>query len=158
VSIKIDLSNLQRELSNRVVKTKQLVEEGLLSGAKKSLRILVKNTPEDTGELSKSWKVHKAMNGVTIENDAPYAGVVEEGARPHGVNAEGIRSLTAWAGRTFPGASPEAIKSIVWGVVRKLKEEGQEPTFFVKNSLEAVVKEVVVEVGSRILANSKRRA
>jgi hypothetical protein len=48
------------------------------------------------GEFQNSWFSFPTAKGAKIENNAPHAGIIEAGARPHKVNADGRAKLLAW--------------------------------------------------------------
>ena len=72
-----------------------------LKAAHKARTYLVRKSPVDTGEHKNAWQVKDtgALKGVSVENNAPHAGIIEEGARPHQMSAEGIEALTRWVER-----------------------------------------------------------
>jgi hypothetical protein len=94
----------------------------------------------------------------TLENNAPHAGIIEHGARPHPVSAEGFLNIFDWAWRhgmrgrsrsrrkkaetwvapgyeiRFFGNEIPAAKAAL-GIVRKINREGQKPTYFIRNEL-----------------------
>lgn len=114
------------------------------------------HTPSDLGQMSKSWRVvnqrrGKGKTGLSQDicellNDAPHAGVVESGARPHKVSPEGWWSIYEWVERHFPDAADEGggldaygndpgFSRITWAIVRKIGREGQKPTHFVRDKM-----------------------
>lgn len=93
-----------------------------------------------------------------LVNDAPHVVIVEVGARPHTVSPEGWLAIYEWVRRhhrggkmggggrmrprrsAFVGLTPfrgddPVISSITNAIVRKIKREGQKPTFFVREAL-----------------------
>lgn len=76
------------------------IRDGLSMAAHRGRALLVRMSPVDMGVYKNSWRVRHSSNGLPdILNDAPHAGIVELGARPHHVSAEGIEALTAWVKR-----------------------------------------------------------
>ncbi len=111
------------------------IGRGILAGAERGRRVLVARTPEDQGLMQKSWEVlPQPGGGAVLRNDAPYAGVVEAGARPHPVSREGVENIRGWVERKLGLADREA-ESATWGIVNKLRRVGQKPTYFVRKSL-----------------------
>lgn len=51
--------------------------------ARRSVAVLKRVTPVHDGLLAKAWRVRNTKEGAELINDAPYAGVIEMGARPH---------------------------------------------------------------------------
>ena len=89
-------------------------------------------TPEVTSELKGSWHYRVKMRGAVLFNDAPYAAVVELGARPHSVSMEGIENIKMWAMEKY-GYSEKEATNVAFGYAKRLKKEGQKPTYFVEN-------------------------
>ena len=100
--------------------------------------------------LKAAWKERSGGTGartvLTVLNDAPYAGIVEHGARPHQVSLEGRAALAGWARRNIQGLKPGEDWAVAEGIARKLAAEGQKPTFFVRNELPNLNRDMVVEV------------
>ena len=109
-TIPIKANKLPKELQARFRAIPKTVLRGLNIGAMRGKAILQHRTPVSTGRLKAAWRVRKGTrwanqygSGNTnpeIQNSAPHAGIIEEGARPHPVSLEGIQSLTRWARRT----------------------------------------------------------
>ncbi len=117
-----------------------------------------------------------------LRNTAPHAGIVELGARPHKTSVEGWLAIYDWVVRhrvelglvtksgkarrvkkgkqavhaKLPdggkGLDPE-IAGIAWAIVRKIEKKGQEPTYFVKSSLDTLLRIVQLEVDSALAAD-----
>jgi len=160
MGIKIHPKDLRPELQTRLRKSvPRAVKTGMRLGAERGRTMLVRKTPVSSGQMKSAWKVRTGRRGLpVIENDAPHAGIVEGGARPHGVNREGIEALTQWALRTFPGADEKTIKNIVWGTVRKLKRQGQRPTYFVRDSMDDLRRFLSEAINRELRKQSARRA
>ncbi len=132
--------------------------------------------------LKASWHVVRVVGtsrlgnrgGLLAEliNDAPHAGIIEHGARPHGVSREGWDAIYEWVRRHFgftvmgarsqkmrgvmgeTGEDP-VLSEITWGIVKKLKREGQKPTYFIRNSLDEC-QELAAEEIERAIAEVAR--
>lgn len=129
---------MAREIRRMKGDTKKAVMRGLRNAARASIAILVQRTPSDTGQLKASWKhtgSRRGRNTHEVYNEAPHAGIVEEGARPHAVSYEGRRALYEWASRKFSGKTEKELNAIVEGIAWKLLHHGQKPTYFVKDAL-----------------------
>lgn len=165
VTIKIPAGKLGASLRHRKADLQRALLRGSHRGAHRARALMVAKTPVDTGQLRASWKVKKGSVSGTrrkavlaeLINDAPHAGIVEKGARPHKVNRAGIKALTAWAWRHFPGADPKFIRRIVWGVVKKLRTKGQKPTHFVKNNRKEAERMLRVEVEKEVARAARRQ-
>lgn len=83
------------------------VRRGVRNSARRGRAHLVRVTPKDSGLLKASWKDTTTGPGATsttvamVYNDAPYAGIVEAGARPHPVSEEGQLAIYEWVKRHF---------------------------------------------------------
>jgi hypothetical protein len=157
------------------------IRRGANEGAHRARAILVTRTPTDTGHLRAAWRVVERFGGLpTVINDAPYAGVVEMGARPHPVSREGIQALVEWVwrhrmslagGRTGTtalvtrsgraAAMPKKltrhginlvneIRGIAFAIAWKLRHYGQKPTYFVRGSLDEVRAALAHEIAAAL--------
>lgn len=131
-----DLRQIQRD-------TKAAIKFGLRNAARGSVAILAARSPKDTGQLKAGWKIRRDTQ---VYNDAPHAGIIEEGARPHNVSYEGRRAILEWVGRHFPQADEAERERITEGIVWKLQHYGQKGTYFVKNSIPDLQRLAVDEV------------
>lgn len=94
-----------RELAARLrrddVMVPNAVSKGMRLGAARGRTRLVRATPVDLGQMKNAWREKDTGDGVDVVNDAPHAGIVERGARPHAVSEEGIQALAEWARRNL---------------------------------------------------------
>lgn len=141
-TIKIGLQHLQTELKARARQMPRLVVRAQKKAAVKSRVALVRKTPVDRGQMKNGWRVagdaryspRKGRAPIRIVNDAPYAGVVERGARPHRVNRAGRESLEDWARRQL-GVSRKEARAVAFAIAKKLEKEGQKGLFIVQDAL-----------------------
>lgn len=179
--ITIGIDQLPKALQRGEEKIRKAMSLGLRMGAERGRAIIVRRTPMDLGQLRASWKVKAHDMVAELVNDAPQAGIVELGARPHKVNAEGWQAIYEWVrrhpelyGRTRPkkkvsatlaqqvtlgpfgGLDPE-ITSITWAIVKKIEKFGQKPTYFVMQSLGLLEQALIKEV-ERQLARAAAKA
>lgn len=168
---------------------RRAVQRAVLRGAARGQAHLRRATPTDQGQLKASWEIKRTGAGINptaaaftrscilavLQNDAPHAGIVELGARPHPVSREGWESIYFWVYRNrhlFPsmqtkagrakrvkaggwqsagrsgGASWEEhpeLAAITWGIVRRIRREGQRPTYFVAKELDTLQDFVAIE-------------
>ncbi len=155
--VKVKPENLGRVLQDTLRLVKRSVVKGVQAGAVSGERLLVSRTPTDRGELRRGWRTRPGGPKVpaVLHNDAPHAGIVEGGARPHPVSREGVESIMGWVRRNI-GGDPEQVKRITWGIVRKLRRRGQEGTFFIRDSLDDLSAMTKVQVDARLDALSRR--
>jgi hypothetical protein len=113
----------------------------------------------DMGQYKNSFHVQKGAKDIpaVLFNDAPMAGVIELGARPHPVSQEGIEAIAAWARRKLGLSQVEVSGPVMKGaggrkklarsvqndiamaiaisIARKIRHEGQKPRFVFKDEL-----------------------
>ena len=170
---------LTARLKQDAAKFPGALKAGLRRGAQRGRTLLVHESPVDTGQFKNAWKV-RDTSGVgsapQIHNDAPHAGIIERGARPHPVNREGVEAIRAWVKRVLGAelrmnmraqsskgrvkkADVEAqIDSITWAIITKLKREGQVGKFIVEQNLEKLARFAREEVERTLAAVFNRPA
>lgn len=147
----IDIGRLPEELAKRERAIKEGILRGIRNGVRRGRAMLVLRTPKDMGLAKASWydsSVGGPSTGTVAEiwNSAPYAGILEEGARPHGVSAEGRLAIYEWARRHFPDEDDAGLKRITHAICHKLATRGQRPTYFVREARPALVEAAVEEI------------
>jgi hypothetical protein len=177
VRIVTTMDDLPAQLRGLTRRLKQAIVRGSTGGAHRGRAIIVPKTPRDTGQAAAAWQVHVGPPGsgelAKLVNDAPYIGILEEGARPHPVSRAGVEAIYAWvwrhrlnlqivtkSGKAARGATAEKMaRSVTWAIVGKLKTKGQKPTYFIRDALPelraAMVAEVVAEL-NRVAATAGR--
>jgi hypothetical protein len=140
----------------------QAVRRGAFAGAMRGKAHMPKKTPTDMGQLRNSWRVG-TVGGVSLYNDAPHAGILEQGARPHPVSDVGMLALEAWAMRhpdvlaafsddgkghlrTMEAAARAAAHAVAW----KLRHQGQAPTYFTRSEMDSLTKYAKAEIQREI--------
>lgn len=172
--IAIGIEDLPAELARAEGAVLRAVVRGMRLGCERARAIMVKRTPTDRGELRASWKVKAGELATELINDAPHAGIVELGARPHKVSAEGWAAIYEWVRRhpalygqkrartkvsgtladlarigPFKGLDTK-ISSITWAIVKKINREGQKPTFFVQKSMDELRAALASEIEKQL--------
>lgn len=171
MGIRIDSADLTRELAARAKGTRALIDKGGRAGLLRGQALLVRKSPSYMGQLRASWKVRgTARTGYQLVGDAPHAGIVELGARPHPVSRAGREAIKAWVMKVILGMTPRRrsgpltptqasgdlgaidarAEAITWGIVAKLKKEGQKGTFIVRDSLDNIRGFIQTEVETLI--------
>lgn len=140
----------------------QAVRLGVRAGAMRGQAHMPKQTPVDQGQLRNSWRVGvtQGFEGsvqAALYNDAPHAGIVEQGARPHAVSQEGIEALAAWAQRKL-GLDEKAARGVAYAIAAKIKAEGQAPTYFTRGQMPELTRLTANEVLRRIRQEIERGA
>ena len=164
--ISIAIEDLGQDLAERIRELPVVIKRGMSSGTMFGRALLTKKSPTDQGQLRNSWKLVDFPGGARsrstmtqLVNEAPHAGIVERGARPHRVSQEGIEAITQWVWRnrrsfklgkvsgpiqrgTKGGRKAvqraselEQCKGIAFAIVWKIRRKGQAPTWFVRDSM-----------------------
>lgn len=150
-----------KELSARMQRLAQhgpeALRRGLTVGAHRGKAILVRRTPRNTGATANQWEVQTGPREVAIYNGAPHVGVLEAGARPHPVSREGIENLTRWA-QLVLGLGPKEAGKVANAIAWKLRKYGQEPTYFVRDSMKEINRGLRAEIEREIARLTRGRA
>ena len=91
-----------------------------------------------------------------IVNSAPHVGILELGARPHPVSAEGIAALTRWA-QTQLGLLPEEARQAAHAIAWKIRKHGAKPAYFVRDSIPDLAQAMGRAINKQIRIYSKKR-
>jgi hypothetical protein len=86
VTVTIPPGRLGAFIKGSVNKNADAVRRGIRNGMLRGISVLKKNTPVDQGIMKNAWKLVGVVGTkglMAILNDAPHAGIVERGARPH---------------------------------------------------------------------------
>ena len=108
--VTIDIKKLPEALRRNEMAVRDAIAKGAMAGAQRGRNIMIRVTPTDQGQLRASWKVLRRVSGarnmpagetsvVELRNDAPHAGLVELGCRPHGMSPAGWAALYEWVRR-----------------------------------------------------------
>lgn len=156
----------------------KVVLNGIRVSAERARAHLVKNTPVDRGVAKNAWTVLPELRGARLVNHAPYIGILERGARPHDVSAEGWMAIFRWvlrhpaligsakaAGQARSALSrgrSKASSPVSWAVqqatevtnaiVWKLKHEGQEGHWMVRDGMPLFKKWLAEDLNRMIVA------
>lgn len=163
MSITVSPKDLPAELRRRTGMTREAVARGIRSGARRAKALMVLKTPKDTGHMKLAWRDNVSHGRESFEavqaevfNDAPYAGIVEMGARPHTVNKFGRFAILEWVRRHMPGLSDKEQMRVRDAIVHKLATKGQAPTYFVRDSRPKIVEGTRAEVTRAIRESAGR--
>ncbi len=145
---KVDLADFSKELGNFSKLSLAKKRKAVLRGIARSIPDLVAASPVDTGLYSASWGFTADEHSAVLGNYAPYAGVIEYGARPH---AMPIGPLLAWAKRvTGSSSQPPEYESKVWALAKyvqaKIAKFGQEPKHVMENSIPTIIENIRLEL------------
>lgn len=139
------------------------VEEACFAAALEGMPIVVEDTPSDRGQARAAWDVDRVPGGADLFNDAPYAGALEAGSRPHRPPFEPI---LRWVVRKFGlkmqnkssskrgfedlGDVPEETRAVAWAVCEKIAQEGTEGNWMVRDNLPKLERILKREVEKRL--------
>lgn len=133
--IEIKPEQLANTLEGEAKKSRQALELGARAAALKLVAYLV-NITDQLGITDRGvYKAGFRADGSTVYNDAPHAGIVELGARPHPVSEEGQKAIRSWVIRKL-GADEADADNITFLICRKIAEDGQAPRYVMRDALE----------------------
>jgi hypothetical protein len=150
----VDLEDFSRQLGAWSKASLEKKRKAVASGVAKSIPDLVAASPVDTGLYAASWDFKVSDMSVVLGNYAPYAGIIEYGARPF---TPPIGPLLAWAKRVLTGVKgvstgqPETSYSPeVWrlakGVQNKIAREGMAPRHMMENEIPQILQNIREEL------------
>ncbi len=84
------------------------MEDACYLSAVDSAKFVAKSSPVFLGMYRNSHKAERVKDGGVLGSDAPYSGVLENGARPHPVSQEGFENLVRWVIKKIPIKSAAA--------------------------------------------------
>lgn len=90
-------------------------QRGIIDGARRGKAHLVRQSRHivDLGEFWNSWFDPSSKGStITLRNDAPHAGIIERGARPHNVSEEGQLALLDWVLRNVHLGRNQGVKAV----------------------------------------------
>jgi len=158
----------------------EAIARGAMAAAHRARTRLVRVSPVDLGQYKNSWAIKDIKSGnvrnISVINDAPHAGIIELGARPHKVNAAGIEALKEWAkrhmllaavksARRYRGKKAkaelmsqidEAALRIAFAIAKKIEKRGQKGRFIVEKEMPTIQRWLAMEL-ARSLDRTLRR-
>ncbi len=154
--VPVSAAQLPARLRRLAQESPEALRRGIFMGAHRGRAILVRRTPRNTGATANQWDVRDGLREISIYNGAPHVGVLEAGARPHPVSAEGIAALTRWAMLKL-GLDVEEARHVANAIAWKLRKHGQEPTYFVRDSMREINRGLGQEVERAFRALAERQ-
>lgn len=151
---KIDLKDFAKEIGKWSENSVKELKQATIKGIARSIPDLVAASPVDTGLYAQSWDFTEEEYGALLGNYAPYAGIIEYGARPH---VPPIGPLLAWAkrvkgqgGKVDTGQRETDYTPEVWAlakaVQKKISEKGQQPRHIMENMIPLILKNIKTEM------------
>jgi hypothetical protein len=118
------------------------VVRGIMSAVLLGAEIVARAEPKDLGTLKQSTRGVPTSSGGYILVDAPHAGAVELGTRPHWVP---LKPLIAWA-RRHGAADDAAAFRMAKGIQMKIAKVGTAPRYFMRKSLPVLRRILAIEI------------
>lgn len=141
-------SQVGLQIKRDVANSGKVIRRSTHRTAEAARNILARTAPVDLGQLKASLRVDRKVSGTElaeVKSDAPYAGIIERGARPHPVSRKAQEMLARWAMRKF-GVPEKEAKGIAFLIARKIAREGQKPRWWFKSKLEDFEKILHAEI------------
>lgn len=108
-----------------------------------------------TDEYRNSWETEGKGLGLRVINSAPYAGIIERGARPHPVNQKGIEKLILWARAKITNNQMEA-EEIAHRIAWSIRQNGSRAFHVLEKALPRL-EELFDEIVEREIESTRRR-
>lgn len=125
--------------------TRSAIVKGLQHAAIAGKVIVIRRTPVDEGLMKASWAVIMQPWGAQLVSNAPHAGIVEGGSRPHWPNQAAIREwvvrhrkgfgIKKGRGKKAKEAAEAEIDQITFLICRKIARFGTRPRWVVRGAL-----------------------
>lgn len=149
---KINLEDFSKELGNFAKQSFATKKKAVVAGVARSIPDLVAASPVDTGLYAASWDFTVEEAAVIIGNHAPYAGIIEYGARPF---TPPLGPLLAWAKRvTGSGSQPpeydEEVQALARYTQKKISREGMRPRHILENMIPTIIENIRKELQNAV--------
>jgi len=105
------------------------IKRGIASAVLASAEVVARAAPKDLGTLKQSVRGVVQSPGGYVVVDAPHAGIVEMGSRPHWT---ALKNLIPWCVRH---SSPEEGVRFARALQQKIAREGTKPTYFMRKTI-----------------------
>ena len=136
----VRLEDFPRVLGEDMSRLHHKLEDTAYLAAVQNVSVVAQDSPVDSGFYKASHDSKKTKDGGDTFNSAPYAPVLEAGARPHGVSKEGVEAIALWAYRKGYASDWDEAMTIAVGKARDLAINGQEPQWIYKRNLKTMSK------------------
>lgn len=138
-----DLARKFREIeSKRPQKLVVAIRRGAAAGAEALAHVAPVGV---TGLFKTKLRAVETTGGAVIIDDAPYAGIIELGARPHWIGKKGIQAIRDWFMFKLGLSADEALRA-AFAMRHKIATEGQRPTYFFRKRLPVLRRILAAEV------------
>lgn len=150
----VDLKDFAKEIGVYTDASIRDLRNATARGVARSIPDLVAASPVDTGLYAASWDFTVEEEAVILGNYAPYAGIIEDGARPF---TPPLGPLLAWAkrvkgmgGKNDTGQPETNYSPEVWAlakyVQKKIADEGMKPRHVMQNTLPKIMLNIKAEM------------
>lgn len=109
----------------------------------------------NTGHYKRSWKMEALSDGARVYNDAPYAGVIEDGRRVG--KFPPITPIQDWAQRRL-GLSREEARKAAFPIARAIARRGLLARKVLTNKLPDIEKDAVTEIVAELDRELQKQA
>lgn len=160
----VPLGKLEQAMRKHGAEVEKAMMKGLRSGAARAQADLKANKdPWDRGLYAGAWTLtDPTSRQIILSNSAPYAGIIERGARPHKVGKAAREAIRAWVlrkgilmaeGKRGPvrvtsrnvNRYEKLVDQVVWAICAKIAKEGRKPMWVVRSRLPRFRKYAVEE-------------
>lgn len=153
---RIEPDKLGRQLIAEGEKTRKAYHRGVMRAAMRGKRLLVQKTKEADfqylGQFRNSFQVENRPSGPVLYNDAPHAGIVELGARPHPVSEEGIQAIAEWVKRKLMAGEIREAR----GALRRAERRKDPTAASWRKATEANIEERALRIANAIAWKIRR--
>lgn len=132
--IRIPADELPKALRGEGERIREIIRKAAKAAAMRLKTYLVRRTDALGITHSGIYKGSFRATDNSVVNDAPHAGIVELGARPHPVSKEGREAIKQWA-MVKLGLSAQEAESAAWAIANKIKLYGQEGRYVMRDAV-----------------------
>ena len=138
VVIKLNAAELPDALRKEGTRIQGAIKTAAKAAALKLKTYLVRETDRLGITYQGTYKGGFRATENSVVNDAPHAGIVELGARPHKVSKEGREAIKRWAMIKL-GLTEKDAESASWGIAKNIEMVGQEGYYVMRNAIPKAV-------------------
>jgi len=140
MSIVVSLEKFSKELDKLSKESIDKFKISVVDTLYEYLPRLVEKSPVDTGLYAQSWRVEVTEKTASLGNLAPYAPIIEFGARPF---TPPLRPLLEWARRVLKKSTiDDECYALARGIQRKFAAHGMEPKHILTNSIPEIIESI----------------
>jgi hypothetical protein len=133
IVIKLNAAELPDVLRKEGLRIRGAVKTAAKAAALKLKTYLVRETDRRGITFQGIYKGGFRATENSVVNDAPHAGIVELGARPHKVSKAGREAIKRWAMIKL-GLDEKDAESASWGIAKTIEMVGQEGYYVMRDA------------------------